>query len=438
MTTNAEVTEADGAPGGTGELEQFDLSSVQREMYWDDRPTLCFFGGRGTGKSTAACLRIRGMIDRGELGAGERIMICGPDYTQLMDGTIKTFDYWFEDLITHSVEGNKPRRVLRGDIEVLCRSGMNPDQTRSKECRLVWLDEAAQMDESMHSLANMNLRPTGVRFKDDKRVYQLIMTTTPRGQNWLYRLYGQKLLNAANDGSDAGLWHMTTLQAFREGVTTEQYVNRIPYPPGSVMWQQEIEAEFVSWSGRVFTNAKVVSQLPKFACVYGGVDVGGPQPTAIELAGLTEAGAIYIFGEAYQPRMQLHDIVRLVGEKHREHKVRQWNVDNDIIWRMIRAGGMPCRPPNKTKDATGAAISYINSLIARGMFFIHESCIGLLHEWNTYEYKDIQSGDEVTFLDKVKPNQLDHGIDAAKYALFPLSSAKAAQQYGKSVGFAIG
>ena len=47
-------------------------------------------------------LRIRGMRDRGELAGGERIMICGPDYTQLMDGTVKTFDYWFEDVIVHT------------------------------------------------------------------------------------------------------------------------------------------------------------------------------------------------------------------------------------------------------------------------------------------------------------------------------------------------
>jgi hypothetical protein len=49
-------------------------------------------------------------------------------------------------------------------------------------------------------------------------------------------------------------------------------------------------------------------------------------------------------------------------------------------------------------------------------------------ELETYEHKEIMSGDEVTFLDKVKPNQPDHAIDAMSYACGHLSANQAYRQ----------
>lgn len=424
--------------------EAFDLSSYQQEFFWDDRRTLCFVAGRGSGKTTAACMRLLGMVERGDIKDYGRILVIAPDYTQLKDGTLKSFDRWFGDypgneheppganLIVHKVDGNAPRRDLIRGIEVWFRSAMNPDQTRSKECQAVWLDEYAQMTDDMLTLTNANLRQFG-----QNAFYQTIITTTPRGKNHLYRRFGPQILNPENDDPEVGAYRVTTLQAEAEGVAMPGYSASLGYAEGSQMWKQEVEADFVAWTGNVFNqNWQIVDAIPPLQYVFGGVDVGGPAPSAIELVGMTKAGAVYVFGEKYQPRMQLDDLVRTVGEKHVEHKVRKWHVDNDIIWRMMNRAGFPCKPPYKKKDAAAAAIDYINQLISRKMFHIHYECYGLIHEMQTYEYKEVQSGDEVTFLDKVKPNQLDHAIDALRYAVLPLSAAGAAQQYGKEVAFA--
>jgi hypothetical protein len=424
--------------------QAFELSTVQAEMFWDERPTLVFCAGRGAGKSTAAALRLLGMVQRGEIGRGERIMICGPDYTQLMDGTVKTFDYWFgtvAGLITHKVDGNKPRRELRGGIEVLCRSGMNPDQTRSKEVRAIWLDECAQMTMEMLELANMNLRPTGIRPQHDERVFQLILTTTPRGMNWFYRLYGEHILNAENDDPDIGAYRMSMLEAHRQGVVTDDYLGRVPYAPGSTKWKQEVEAEFVSWSGLVYRqDFRLIGpehELPKLLHVAGAIDVGSISPSCIILGGVSEQGGIYIFKEFYQPRALLSQLCDTAGEWTREHHVRSWDVDNDLLWKMMRNGRMNAKPPNKTKNAAGFMTEYINDLSARGMLYIDPECRGLLSELARYEYKDKTSGDEVTFLDTVKPNQDDHAIDTLRYLVKRLSSWKAAQHYGEQVAFSI-
>jgi len=63
--------------------------------------------------------------------------------------------------------------------------------------------------------------------------------------------------------------------------------------------------------------------------------------------------------------------------------------------------------------------------VAEGRYNIDSECRGLISEKARYEYKDKTSGDEVTFLDKVKPNQDDHALDTEKYLVKQLSSWKA-------------
>ena len=406
---------------------EFSLGEKQREMFWDDRRFLVYVGGRGTGKSTAACMRLLGMVQRDEIKPGARLLIVAPDYTQLMDGTIKTFDYWFDaaGLIRHKVNGNKPLRILEGEIEVLCRSAMNLDQTRSKECNPVWLDEFAQMDESIFTLTNANVRQTGIR--DPDTIYQSIITTTPRGMNHLYRRFVNPATAFADDRM--GYYHMTTVEAEDEGIARPGYVEELGYDPGSIMYRQEVLAEFVAWSGLVFRQGwNKLSIKPKLRYVVGGVDTGTISPSAIVLVGVDEPGNVYVFKQFYEARAELHTLARIIGEWHQEYGVNRWVIDDADLWRMLRNAGLPAQPPNKKQDAADAMVNYINSLISRGMFHIDEhECHDLVKEMNTYEYKDKTSGDEVTFLDKVKPNQADHAIDALRYAVRVLSGWRTAQ-----------
>ena len=384
-------------------------------------------------------MRLLGMLQRNEIKPGGRILIIGPDYTQLMDGTVKTFDYWFDQfgLITHKVNGNKPSRQLVGNIEVLCRSAMNPDQTRSKECQVVWLDEAAQMDEGMFTLTNANLRGTGIR--DSSTIFQTLITTTPRGKNWIHRRFVNDRMRFDDDLM--GYYHMTTVEAEDEGIARPGYVEELGYPLDSQMYAQEVMAEFVAWTGLVFRQGwkRFEGNHPPFKYIVGGVDVGQVTPSCILLVGIDEPGNFYVFKEFYAPRTDPHVLMKLIGEWHSEFGVNKWVVDDPDMFRMLRNGGLPSTYPNKQKDAAGAMVNYINSLISRDMLWIDEhECPSLVKEMSTYEYKNKTSGDEVTFLDKVQPNQAEHAIDPLRYATRLLSSYRAHLTYGRTLEFSIG
>lgn len=423
-----------------------ELTPTQWDFVTDDRRFLYFNAGRGSGKTTAACWRIISMINDGKLPPGSRINIFGPTYPQLMDGTMKTFDYWMEreGLLVHKVDGNSPMRWLEGDIEVACRNASNPDQTRGRECRLVWLDEAAQHPEEVLRLTNMTLR----QFIDIPG-FQTLITTTPKGRNWLYRKFVDPVTRMFGDDK-IGYHQTNTLEANRYGIVREDYIEESGYAVGTDQYNEQIMAQFVSWTGLVFDqyNREIHSdhhRFPdpsEFAVVYGGVDVGySISPTAIEISGLTHNNIGLTFAEYYQPRANTHQWMDKLGELGHKHNVKVWYVDAaaSAEIKAMQAAGLNAKPSMKAKDATGTAVSYLNGKLSRNEWFIdREKCPFLVSQIETYSLKEQQSGDEVTFLDKVKPNQPDHAIDAWKYHVLPMSSHSAQQSFGKVVEFSIG
>lgn len=389
-----------------------------------------FIGGRNGGKTTAACARIAGMIQRGELLPGARILICGPDYTQLADGTLKTFDKWFGrdglNIITHAVDGNTPRRELVNGIEVLCRSAMNPDQTRSKECQLVWLDECAQMDEEVFTLTNLILRQFG-----DHAPYQTLLTSTPRGRNWLWRTFLNPETRKWGE-EKVGYYHTTTLEAAEHGIVRQSYVEEGGYLPGTDKWKQEIEADFLSWGGLVFDKFHPVRHcpdpfvLPVGGVTYGGIDVGYGGWTALILTRLNPVtGQKYTFKEWYKRGAVPAEWMTIASDWTKEYSVRRWYIDAaaNIEFRAMQSAGLPVFQSMKAKDAAGSAVSYINGEFVAGRMQIdRRECPMLVSEMDTYRYRETQSGDEVTFLEKVVQNQPDHAIDAWRYHVLPLSN----------------
>jgi hypothetical protein len=308
--------------------------------------------------------------------------------------------------------------------------------------QLVWLDEAGQMAENVLTLTNAALR----QFGDDAN-YQTFITTTPRGRNWIYRWFFDPA-TLRYPPHMVKTFRTTTLEAYEHGVVREGYIDELGYVPGSDMWKQEVEAEFLSWSGLVFDRFHRLRHCPDpfthplFTRVYGGVDVGYSGYTAMHLTGLTPAGAMYTFKEYYAKRATPHEWMKVAGEWTKEYKVNAWVIDasaNQERMAMKVAVGTKVIKSEKSKDQAGTTIGFINGKFQRDELFIDaQACPYLIAELEAYQYKELLDGDEVTFLEKVKPNQQDHAIDDWRYHINELSRATAKSIYGRVLEFSMG
>ena len=423
--------------------ETFRLRGPQAELYWDNRRFIYYKGGRGVGKTLGACMHIGGMIMRGQIKPGARILVMGPSYPQMKKGTLASFDRWLGkdgmDLILEKIDGNEPERRMVNGIVAYFRNASNPDQTRGHEVQIIWLDEAAQMNDDVLRLTNASARQFG-----NNAIYQTILTSTPRGKNWLWK----KFVNPETkmDDDAMGFYHITTPEAEAIGICRTGYTAEleVDYPPGSAMHRQEILGEEVAFVGNVFhydpkRDSPQPFIVPTFKSIVGGIDIGTTAPTAVILVGIDQQGRYWVFREYYQRRANVHEVLKLIGEWDREFHVKRWSIDAaaNLEAKMMRSAGFRVSNSLKAKDAAGTTVNFINSLMERDMFRVSPDCPALIMEMQSYEHKEIQSGDEVTFLDKVKPNQPDHAIDALRYAIAPLSNIGAQQQYGKAVGFHI-
>ncbi len=430
----------------------------QDEFVNDASRFAIWIGGRGSTKTTSSFCRIWNTICDIEARIirpewyGAQILVAAPIFRQMKRGPLVKFDEVFDDtgLVQKKVNGNEPRRELPFGITFhffnVGPHGEGAESWRGSEYAIAYLDEVAQMPEKTFMLANATLRQK--RRDRTSYAYQTIMSSTPAGKNWFWRRFLNRDSRRSYKNEDGSpmypdenvlIIQSSTKESVEAGILEPDYITNLGYIPGTMKYMQEVEGMVVEAAGAVFEQAwKTFAGDKTGLVVYGGLDLGTVDPTAIIVAGIDSAGNIYVLREWYQARARMRDWADTVGEWTQEFGVRKWFVDSDMTVRLMRQAGFQARFPYKANDAADIAVTYINNKILQGAFHIHESCIALMSEMSQYEYSKEFDGDEVTFLQKVAKGQPDHAIDALRYAVLPLSAAKASESYGRQVRFSIG
>lgn len=419
------------------------LSPTQWDFINSEKRFVALVSGRNCGKTFSALCRLATLITRPEY-RGCRILVWGPTYNQLKKGTLIAFDEFFYKLgfIKGGKDGNEPEREMVNDILVVFRNASNPDQTRGHEYAVNWLDEAGQMEEQVFRLTNMatrQRRPDGSWYPR-----QMLITTTPTGRNWIYRYFKDESNGKFLGHELSDHFETNTLEAIKYGIADENFIKTGGYVEGTQDYDQEILGLYVTWGGMVFyafDERKHYDRTyapPKFEHVYGGIDLGQSAPTAITLTGITEAGQFVTFKEFYQRNCPPSVWMNQALQWQKEFNVRTYHIDNN--WprdvKTFKSMGGRATLAMKANDAANTAVGFLNGLMVENRIKIM-NCPNLKREIEGYEVKEILSGDERTFLDKVKPNLDDHAIDSWRYHVPPLSSVKAQQSYGKEIGYSI-
>jgi PBSX family phage terminase large subunit len=134
-----------------------------------------FVGGVGSGKTRA------GVVEVLRQPSNSRGTVVAPTYRMLQDATIHTFLEVTEEAgVLQDYKKSDQMAYLHNGTEILFRSCDDPDKLRGPNLGWFWLDEAAMMPQMVWDLmiGRLRLLP-GLGW----------VTTTPRGMNWLYKLF---------------------------------------------------------------------------------------------------------------------------------------------------------------------------------------------------------------------------------------------------------
>jgi len=226
--------------------------------FWTDPSRVRgYIGGVGSGKTFAGAVEV---IRQPARTTG---IVLAPTYPMLRDASQRSFfDICPPQLIKDHNKAENKTELYNGST-ILWRTADNPDRLRGPNLSWAWIDEAAFIDEDAFKVTLSRLRVAPAN---------LWVTTTPNGQNWLYRRFVQEQLG----------------YALHYGKTADNPFNvagfaaelRRQYAGDPAYAAQELDGQFVDLSGsKRFAGpilAEVFDKRPTIAWRYAeAIKAGG-------------------------------------------------------------------------------------------------------------------------------------------------------------------
>lgn len=219
------------------------LSDVQYAFVQDDRPFTVFYGGIGSGKTTAAGYKalLRHILPSPTTG-----MVIGPTYGILRDSTWRTIeDIWSPYIINHNK--NEHSVTFENGSTVLLRSGHAPNKLRGPNLHWVWIDEASLCAKDVWDIALGRIRAGG-------KLGNIFLTFTTAGKShWTYKVF---VLGSQSDPENFKLYTTTTasspfLDTKFSKILENQYTDAFA--------KQELEGEFIEYKDGLVDPSRFTS-----------------------------------------------------------------------------------------------------------------------------------------------------------------------------------
>lgn len=292
---------------------------------------MAFVGGIGSGKTRSSVIKALGQ-PAGSVGA-----MIAPTYPMLRDATLRTFVEIARPLITSFNRSELHIRLTDGK-EILFRSADDPDKLRGPNLGWFAIDEAAMVPEETWDVMLGRLRLAPGRGW---------VTTTPRGQNWIYDLW-------ANDPREG--YRMVRARTRDNHYLPAGFVESLEAKYSSAYAAQELDGEFVEQGGQRVRREWLRRGDPVMAGeVYVGVDLAistnqGSDYTACVAIQRDDRGAVYIL-EAVRARASFEESLQLIESFSRQHRAVAVVVENvayqkAMVEQLARRTTLPVRTPD--------------------------------------------------------------------------------------------
>lgn len=313
-------------------------------------------------------------------------------------------------IITNTVQGEESTIQLRG--------WENVETARGQAFDFMVLDEVASMRNFWMNWDEV-LKPTLL----DKQGEALFIST-PKGFNHFYELCNRELID-----KDYKSFHFTTydnpflkkedIEAERAGTTSDRFA-------------QEYLADFKKTEGLVYKEFNREIHIYKDK-VFGdkfykavGVDPGYTHPAGI-VEVITDKETFYVMGE-WKKSQRTEEIIAdiVVATKPREVYP---DPENASFGEVLRQRGLNVREVLKNKGSVESGIQRVREMLLQGKLKVHESCINLIEEFETYSYEDKEER-----IASEKPiKQHDDLLDALRYVISMIQKIQEVQQFRQEV-----
>jgi hypothetical protein len=354
-------------------------------------------------------IKDRGQTSFHKSGAKYRIMICGRQMGKTKAGAQEVLrlakdhtigfvvapTYWHTqrcwreilsvigphfNKVVKSIQRQERRIILRNNATIWFKSADNPDSLRSESLDWAWLDECALIkQQAWHAIEPALYGP-------------VIMTTTPKGHNWVYELFtrGQDPLQLAYDS-----WNYpTSINPYYPKDKIKEAQRVLP----ELIFRQEYLGEFIEDIGAVFRGVKAhVRDIPLASVPHNryviGVDLAKHEDFTVLIALNVLNGDVCGFDRFQQLDWVFIQkrIINFVNTYNKGRVLVDSTGVGDPIYDQLRRNGVHCEGYKFTNSTKADLIENLSLMMDNDQ--IHYPDIPeLLNELRLFGYEQSPSG----------------------------------------------
>lgn len=378
---------------------------------------LALFAGRRGGKTLIGGLAV---VQQAVKREGQVIWVCTGSYPKLHDYVIPAVTkYLPPSFLAKPFSASHYEWTLTNGTIIQARSLDDVNRARGPGLDLAWIDEARDVAQ----VAWKTMVPALV----DKRGAAII-TTTPSGFDWCYETFWAP----AADGQP-GYW------ACKYKTEENPFIDRDEIEAAKrdmdpLFYQQEFEAEFVSFTGAIYgdvlgkqildTDDDVKKLIPEWPHVNGarpvvvGIDPGADHPFAGVVIVGTEKGLVVVGEYLARDSAAIKHAQGLYAMLHRCRisGAQTWAIDRSQKQMAIELAQHGIYATAAENDVV-AGIQRVKSWLYSGrLFIVRERCQKLVQEMFSYRWaENLDSRGQAKRESVVKVN--DDLPDALRYAM---------------------
>lgn len=275
FSTPIDVEVPQGPPAEGITIDVFD---AQAPFVICDAPNVCAITGIGGGKSEGGAIKLLKYLSD---NPGALAMVTAPSFPMLRDATLRSIFTvfprgWYtlhkqEMKLVFHPPGRDKNEV---PAEVLFRTTDNPEFLRGPNLAVVWMDEAAvgsladpDMQEKAFNILKGRLRQKGYTPK-------FWVTTTPKGFNWVWKVFVRDHGEGSPKGKDAR-YELFTWPSWKNPHLTREFVEGLRDLYSGSFADQEIEGMFTLTDESGFFTVRGLQMMAETATPPVVTKLGG-------------------------------------------------------------------------------------------------------------------------------------------------------------------